>query len=195
VERVGSSAAAPSSPHAPPSSLARGLRARRARGSTSGAVQERDSTASPCSCAWVELAASTTLVIRPLVLSAGSAQPFLLSGGTSTCLPLPPRRGGARRRRASEREARQIQPLVLPAPHPLLLPLSARRHRWQMHSRREEIHFYLTSLLAMQTDCCFASSVGAPFGDAQCRARGIYAFAQCCWTQSKDCNLLSPHQN
>jgi hypothetical protein len=54
----------------------------------------------------------------------------------------------------------------------------------EIHSMREMIHFYLSSVLRMQNARCFASSVGATFGEAQCRGGGIYAFACARWTQS-----------
>ena len=57
----------------------------------------------------------------------------------------------------------------------------------QMHSRRETIHFYLSSILTMQNAYCFACSVRAPFGDEQCRSGGIYAFAYHCWSRSEMC--------
>ena len=61
-----------------------------------------------------------------------------------------------------------------------------------MHSRREVIHFYLSSLLTMQNAYFFAYSVRAPFDDAQCRGGGIYAFVYHCWSQSHGVGAADP---
>jgi hypothetical protein len=53
-----------------------------------------------------------------------------------------------------------------------------------MQSWREGIHFYLSSLLTMQTVSPVASSVGVHFSDAQCHGRAIFVFAHLCWSQS-----------
>jgi hypothetical protein len=113
-ERVGSSATAP------PSLLVRTPTVLEA---ATGVQDPRRKVASSCfvsPCAGVELTFSMTFVVRTPVFSVGSASSFLLFGSASPCLSLPPRQGGPRRRRASEREARWIQPPALPSsPSPL----------------------------------------------------------------------------
>ena len=73
-----------------------------------------------------------------------------------------------------------------PPPRTLLVATVAH----EMHSRREGMYFYISSLLGRKFASPAASAVGAPLVEAQWRARGKIAFASRCWTQSE--SVLGP---
>jgi hypothetical protein len=92
------------------------------------------------------------------------------------------------RRRSSATLASHRRSSAPPLQRSLLYAMIVAQHSshvaCQIHSRREEMYFYTSSLLDGKLYCLFALSLGEHFCDAQLQLVMQKWNCLCCWTQS-----------